>query len=84
MFGERKKNSSLTDEKSESARKMEPREVKKMESGRMPEKAVVNAGRILCPYCGGFIGRAYYGAYSGNVELKCVNGRCKKFYRLEL
>lgn len=62
----------------------------KRENGKMenrnyvPEKAVVDSGRILCPYCGGFIGKAYYGAHSGSVELKCANGRCKKFYRLDL
>ena len=60
------------------------REGKKMEKMYCPEKAVVDAGRIKCPYCGGFIGNAYYGAFSGNVELKCSNGRCKKFCRLEL
>lgn len=69
----------LTDESKTSGR-----EGKKMEKMYFPEKAVVDAGRIKCPYCGGFIGNAYYGAFSGNVELKCSNGRCKKFCRLEL
>ncbi len=57
-----------------------------MEKGRKfaPERARVEAGRILCPYCGGYIGDAYYEASCSHVDLKCRNDRCKKMFRLEL
>lgn len=60
------------------------KEARRMDKARCPEKAVIESGRIRCPYCGGFIGNAYYGAYAGCIELRCSNGRCKKFYRLDL
>ena len=49
-----------------------------------PDTAVVDSGRILCPYCKGFMGRAYYSAHAGAVELRCSNDRCKEWMRLEL
>ena len=49
-----------------------------------PEKARVEAGRLLCPYCGGYNGDAFYGAVCCNVVIPCRNDRCKKMMRLEL
>ncbi len=49
-----------------------------------PEKARVEAGRLLCPYCGGYNGDAYYGAVCCNVVIPCRNDKCKKTMRLEL
>lgn len=49
-----------------------------------PDAARVEGGRLLCPYCGGYMGDAYYGAAACHVELKCRNDRCKKMMRLEL
>lgn len=50
----------------------------------MPKTAIVAAGRLTCPYCGGFIGNAYYSAACSCVEVKCSNDRCKEMVRIEL
>lgn len=62
------------------------REREQMERSKrfVPDAARVESGRILCPYCGGFQGRAYYEAHSGGIEMMCINKKCKKFYRLDL
>ena len=59
-------------------------EALKMEKRRKPETALVESGRLICPYCGGYNGDAYYGASCCNVVIPCRNDRCKKPMRIEL
>jgi hypothetical protein len=49
---------------------------------RTPKKILVVNGRILCPYCKHYIGRAVYGAKAGGIDVFCT--WCKKHARIEL
>ena len=49
---------------------------------KAPRKALVVNGRISCPYCEHYLGRAMYGAKAGGVDVFCI--RCKKHTRIEL
>jgi hypothetical protein len=44
---------------------------------------VVN-GRMLCPYCKCYLGRAVYGAKATGIEVFCKSSRCYKHLSIEL
>jgi hypothetical protein len=53
-------------------------------NNKRPRRVLVEDGRMLCPYCKGYQGKAYFGASSGGIELMCRNDRCKRSIRLDI
>ena len=51
---------------------------------RTPKKILVVNGRMLCPYCKSYLGRAVYGAKAAGIEVFCKSSRCHKHLRIEL
>jgi hypothetical protein len=51
---------------------------------RTPKKILVQNGRMLCPYCKSYLGRAVYGAKAAGIEIFCKSSRCHRHLRIEL
>ena len=51
---------------------------------RTPKKILVQNGRMLCPYCKSYLGRAVYGAKAAGIEVFCKSSRCHRHLRIEL
>ena len=51
---------------------------------RTPKKILVENGRMLCPYCKSYLGRAVYGAKAAGIEVFCKSSRCHRHLRIEL
>ena len=51
---------------------------------KAPRRVLVQNGRMLCPYCKSYLGRAVYGAKVSGVEIFCKSSRCHKHLRIEL
>ena len=43
---------------------------------KLPDKALVDYGMVLCPRCGRLLAKAYYGAEVKGLELWCRGKGC--------
>lgn len=43
---------------------------------KVPDKALVEHGRVICPRCGRLLAKAYYGAEAKGLELWCNGKGC--------
>ena len=48
-----------------------------MKNGRIPERARIDHGQLLCPRCGRLLAKAYYGAEARGIELWCGGKGCQ-------
>lgn len=48
------------------------------------KRVLIENGRMLCPFCKSYLGKAVYGARATGIEVFCRNSRCKKHLRVDI